>query len=91
MKKYKYIGTEEQLKENVYVIEGKTIIYAFKDTNAIDLKNHKIELFILRDTDEEEEKRKINIIQFNYIPQNKYIDITPYIQDLITLGLVVEI
>ena len=85
MKKYKYIGTEEQLKEN-----------GFKITNS--RCGEKKGFFGLR-----ESFGKENIIillqpiagyEKGYISDNygntKY-DITPYIQDLMALGLVVEI
>lgn len=82
--KYKYIGTEEQLVEHGYKIDGynkKSYAYwACKDEGSYN------SIYIpLNDNC----YNKNHSITFNRTPRNKSgEDITPYIQDLIDDGLV---
>lgn len=90
MKKYKYIGTKEQLKENGFEITYSTKsgnpFFAVRNTFETNKISHKIFVSLYTDNYGGYEQ---GYMSDNW--KNTEFDITPYIQDLIALGLVVEV
>ena len=79
--KYKYIGTEAQLVEHGFIVEGKYSRYATKNEGHIDALHIPLNDECWLDN--------VGVVRFNNINRDKSgEDITPYIQDLIDDGLV---
>ena len=86
MKRYKYIGTEEQLVEFGFEMEH---LSHYKNGDLIhgtrQCQNYSGEIYIILDWGFEKPQGDERFIQWN---DEREADITPYIQDLIDDGLV---
>jgi hypothetical protein len=88
VKRYKYIGTEEELELFGYEVNSEDC--ALKETDDKDENEHYIEIYIALDPNNnmESECFKYGMISFNNVYHDKKYDITNYIQDLIDEKLV---